>query len=91
MTSLSTTGGEPRLYLMRHGKPIQYAHVEETLAMRDVWTPIAALPVAFEPPSAGFALDWRLLATLRDRGVGFVLARAGCCGRTARTSSATRC
>src|SRR4029077_9879861 len=30
-----------------------------------------ALPVAFEPPSAGFALDWNLLGILRGRGVGF--------------------
>ncbi len=30
----------------------------------DVWTPIAANPVAFEAPSAGFALDWRTLAAL---------------------------
>jgi S-adenosylmethionine:tRNA ribosyltransferase-isomerase len=37
----------------------------------DVWTPIAALPVAFEPPSAGFALDWKFLAMLRERGVEF--------------------
>ena len=39
--------------------------------MWDVWTPIAALPVAFEPPSAGFVLDWRFLAALRRRGVEF--------------------
>jgi S-adenosylmethionine:tRNA ribosyltransferase-isomerase len=37
----------------------------------DVWTPIAALPVAFEAPSAGFALDWGTVAALRSRGVGF--------------------
>ena len=28
-------------------------------------------PVAFEPPSAGFALDWRTLQAWRQRGVGF--------------------
>src|SRR6267143_600970 len=32
---------------------------------------IAAEPVAFEAPSAGFALDWRALARLRSRGAGF--------------------
>jgi S-adenosylmethionine:tRNA ribosyltransferase-isomerase len=37
----------------------------------DVWTPIASPPVAFEPPSAGFALDWRTIAALRARGIGF--------------------
>lgn len=32
---------------------------------------IAARPVAFESPSAGYALDWELLRSLRERGVGF--------------------
>lgn len=57
--------------LARHGRPVQYAHLPEPLALWDVWTRIAALPVAFEPPSAGFVLDWALLAALRARGVGF--------------------
>jgi S-adenosylmethionine:tRNA ribosyltransferase-isomerase len=57
--------------LARHGRPIQYAHVEDVLALWDVWTPIAAVPAAFEPPSAGFALDWRALAELKARGVSF--------------------
>ena len=41
------------------------------LAMWDVWTPIAGLPVAFEPPSAGFALDWRSIRAMRERGIAF--------------------
>lgn len=57
--------------LARHGRPIQYAHVSEPLALWDVWTRIAGPPVAFEPPSAGFALDWRTLAAMRARGVEF--------------------
>ena len=57
--------------LARHGRPIQYAHMHEPLALWDVWTRIAGPPVAFEPPSAGFALDWRALATMRARGVEF--------------------
>jgi S-adenosylmethionine:tRNA ribosyltransferase-isomerase len=36
-----------------------------------VWTPIAGPPVAFEPPSAGFALDGRSLAAMRACGVAF--------------------
>jgi S-adenosylmethionine:tRNA ribosyltransferase-isomerase len=56
--------------LARHGRPIQYSHVPTPLTMWDVWTPIAGPPVAFEPPSAGFALDWRMLAKLHARGVG---------------------
>lgn len=57
--------------IARHGRPIQYAHVPEPLAMWDVWTCVAARPVAFEPPSAGFVLDWRLLGALHRRGVAF--------------------
>ncbi|HEY2561127.1 MAG TPA: S-adenosylmethionine:tRNA ribosyltransferase-isomerase [Caldimonas sp.] len=60
-----------RAGIARHGRPVQYAHVAEPLALWDVWTRIAALPAAFEPPSAGFILDWRLLDRLAARGVGF--------------------
>lgn len=57
--------------IARHGKPVQYAHVPQPLAMWDVWTRVAALPAAFEPPSAGFMLDWDLLRRLQERGIGF--------------------
>lgn len=57
--------------IARHGKPIQYAHVLAPLRLWDVWTRVAGLPVAFEPPSAGFVLDWAFLRSLRDRGVSF--------------------
>ena len=62
--------------LARHGRPIQYAHVSVALALWDVWTSIAGPPVAFEPPSAAFALDWRVLSALRSRGVAFATAHA---------------
>ena len=54
-----------------HGRPIQYAHLPEPLALWDTWTAVAARPVAFEPPSAGFVLDWALLHALAARGVAF--------------------
>jgi S-adenosylmethionine:tRNA ribosyltransferase-isomerase len=57
--------------IARHGKPVQYAHLREPLKLWDVWTSVAGLPVAFEPPSAGFVLDWSLLADLKAKGVGF--------------------
>jgi S-adenosylmethionine:tRNA ribosyltransferase-isomerase len=57
--------------IARQGRPVQYAHLPQPLALWDVWTSVAAMPVAFEPPSAGFVLDWRLLSTLRARGIGF--------------------
>ncbi|HEY1308089.1 MAG TPA: S-adenosylmethionine:tRNA ribosyltransferase-isomerase [Vicinamibacterales bacterium] len=57
--------------LARHGRPIQYAHLGQPLAIWDTWTRIASRPVAFEPPSAGFILDWRVIAALRARGAAF--------------------
>jgi S-adenosylmethionine:tRNA ribosyltransferase-isomerase len=57
--------------LARHGRPIQYSHLRTPMKLWDVWTPIAGPPVAFEPPSAGFALDWRTLASLQQREVEF--------------------
>jgi S-adenosylmethionine:tRNA ribosyltransferase-isomerase len=57
--------------LAAHGRPIQYAHVPAPLALWDVWTPIAAMPVAFEPPSAGFVVDWASIRAMQRRGVVF--------------------
>ena len=57
--------------LAHHGRPIQYSHVPVPLALWDVWTPIAGPPVAFEPPSAGFALSWQLVTETRVAGAEF--------------------
>ena len=57
--------------IAQHGRPIQYAHVHTPLALWDVWTPIAGAPFAFEPPSAGFILDWQTVKSIRNRGVNF--------------------
>jgi S-adenosylmethionine:tRNA ribosyltransferase-isomerase len=57
--------------LARHGRPIQYSHVPQPLALWDTWTPIAGPPVTFEPPSAGFVLDWNVLASMTARGTRF--------------------
>lgn len=57
--------------LARHGRPIQYSHLPAPLALWDSWTPIAGPPVAFEPPSSAFALDWGVLAALQRRGAQF--------------------
>ncbi len=57
--------------LAHHGRPIQYSHVPVPLALWDVWTPIAGPPVAFEPPSAGFALSWQLVTEMRVAGAQF--------------------
>jgi len=57
--------------LASHGKPIQYSHMQTSLELWDVWTKVAGLPVAFEPPSAGFILDWEVLSTIREHGAWF--------------------
>jgi S-adenosylmethionine:tRNA ribosyltransferase-isomerase len=83
--SVAAILGHPRLVAIRfqatppafwegltaHGRVIQYAHLAAPLALWDVQTPIAARPVALEPPSAGFALDWKSIRALRARGVRF--------------------
>jgi len=66
--------GSPRKIwegLARHGRPIQYSHIGEPLALWDTWSPIAGPPVAFEPPSAGFILSWEVLASLAVRDIQF--------------------
>jgi S-adenosylmethionine:tRNA ribosyltransferase-isomerase len=57
--------------LASHGKPIQYSHLQSSLELWDVWTRIAGPPVAFEPPSAGFVLDWHVLAAIREHNARF--------------------
>jgi S-adenosylmethionine:tRNA-ribosyltransferase-isomerase (queuine synthetase) len=57
--------------LARDARPVQYAHMPQSLELWDVWTPIAAQPVAYEPPSAGFVLDWQLLASFAAKGIVF--------------------
>jgi len=73
LIKLRFEGGPDKIWagLARHGRPIEYAHMAEPLALWDVWTPIAGPPVAFEPPSAGFAIDWRTLASIAARRAGF--------------------
>lgn len=57
--------------LANHGRPIQYAHLQESLELWDVWTKIAGPPVAFEPPSASFVLDWHIVSTIREHQARF--------------------
>lgn len=64
--------GEIWAGLAHHGKPIQYAHVNQPLSLCDTWSSVAANPAAFEPPSAGFVLSWAAVASLAARGVEFV-------------------
>ena len=73
LVSLHFVGSADEVWagLARHGRPIQYSHLQKGLEVWDVWTRIAGSPVAFEPPSAGFVLDWQLLSAIRDREAAF--------------------
>lgn len=55
--------------LYRHGRPVQYSHVAAPLEVWATQTPYASRPWAVEPPSAGRPFAWRLLASIRERGV----------------------
>jgi S-adenosylmethionine:tRNA ribosyltransferase-isomerase len=55
--------------LYRHGRPVQYAHLAHPLPLWAVQNVYAARPVAFEMPSAGRPLSWRILLAARARGV----------------------
>jgi len=57
--------------LASHGRPIQYSHLQTSLKLWDVWTRIAGPPVAFEPPSAGFVLDWHVVSSIREHEARF--------------------
>ena len=67
----SGTADEIWASLARHGKPIQYSHMQTSLELWDVWTRVAGPPVAFEPPSAGFVLDWHVVTTIREHQATF--------------------
>jgi len=73
LISLHFDGSSDEIWsgIASHGSPVQYAHTPTPLALWDVWTRIASLPVAFEPPSASFALDWQMIAAMRARNIGF--------------------
>ncbi|MDB4969289.1 MAG: putative S-adenosylmethionine:tRNA ribosyltransferase-isomerase [Myxococcales bacterium] len=63
--------------IYRRGRPIQYAHVPEPLALWSVQTSFAGRPWAAEAPSAGVPLDWSLLLRLRARGVALAAITEG--------------
>ena len=73
LLQLSFTGTPDGVWaaIARHGRPIQYAHIVPPLMMWDVWTRVASRPVAFEPPSASFVIDWAFINALQASGVAF--------------------
>ena len=55
--------------IYRAGHPIQYSHLNGDLELWDVQTAYASRPWAMEMPSAGKALQWKLLLDLMRHGV----------------------
>jgi S-adenosylmethionine:tRNA ribosyltransferase-isomerase len=58
--------------IYRGGRPVQYAHVPEALALWDVQNAWASRPWAVEMPSAGRVLRAGTILALRKKGVGVV-------------------
>jgi S-adenosylmethionine:tRNA ribosyltransferase-isomerase len=60
------------------GRPVQYAHLREPLALWSVQTGFARRPWSAESPSASQLLDWSLILGLRARGVALAAITHGC-------------
>jgi S-adenosylmethionine:tRNA ribosyltransferase-isomerase len=58
--------------LYRHGKPVQYSYMDDELKLWSVQNVYGGRPWAVEMPSAGHALNWRLLLNLIRKGVRIV-------------------
>lgn len=69
MLRFDRTGAALWQALYASGRPIQYAYVEQPLALWHVQTPFASRPWAFELPSAGRPLTWEILGNLLARGI----------------------
>ena len=55
--------------IYRVGRPVQYAYLHRPLALWSVQTSFGSRPWSAEMPSAGHPLSWRLLLSLRRRGI----------------------
>ncbi|MBI3803088.1 MAG: S-adenosylmethionine:tRNA ribosyltransferase-isomerase [Nitrospirae bacterium] len=51
------------------GKPVQYSHLREDLALWDVQTIFSGAPVSLEAPSAAFPFNWERIFALEKKGV----------------------
>jgi S-adenosylmethionine:tRNA ribosyltransferase-isomerase len=66
---LSKRGGPMWSAIYAFGRPIQYSHLSDDLALWSVQTVYASRPWAAEMPSAGYPLTWKTLLELKKRGV----------------------
>ncbi|RMH12322.1 MAG: hypothetical protein D6698_15350, partial [Gammaproteobacteria bacterium] len=58
--------------LFRLGTPIQYAYLQDKLEVYDQQTIFAGTPASVEPPSAAFQFTWKLVNSLKVKGVTVV-------------------
>jgi|SRR5262245_32508356 len=58
--------------LYRYGKPVQYSYMSDELKLWSVQNVYSGRPWAVEMPSAGHALNWRLLLKIIRKGVRIV-------------------
>ncbi|MHA2027978.1 MAG: S-adenosylmethionine:tRNA ribosyltransferase-isomerase [Candidatus Kariarchaeaceae archaeon] len=58
--------------IYERGKPIQYAYLEEPLAIWDQQTIFSGPPLSLEPPSAAFQFSWGVVNKLIRKGVKIV-------------------
>ena len=58
--------------IYRTGKPVQYSYLEKELDLWSVQNSYSAKPWATEMPSAGRALNWKLLSDLNHAGIEVV-------------------
>lgn len=65
----SKRGGAMWSGIYAHGRPIQYSHVSEDLALWSVQTVYGSRPWAAEMPSAGYPLAWKTLLEIKRRGI----------------------
>ncbi len=77
LVALRFEGPDPVDQIFRAGKPVQYAHVSDPLALWDVTNAWASRPWAVEMPSAGRGLSIGTLLALRARGVKVVTLTHG--------------
>jgi S-adenosylmethionine:tRNA ribosyltransferase-isomerase len=66
------TGADLWRSIYQHGKPVQYSYMNEELNLWSVHNVYSSRPWAVEMPSAGHALDWKLLLRLMKKGVRIV-------------------
>jgi S-adenosylmethionine:tRNA ribosyltransferase-isomerase len=66
------------MQLYRRGRPVQYSHLQEPLAIWDVQTRYGGRPWSAELPSAGRPLDFAMLRALAERGVELATLTHAC-------------